>query len=60
MTSKPPPVPEENRSDKGTGDSDVGHSGNQTKAKPSIDPSKKGQQGSTKVNTHHQGYQQDR
>lgn len=60
MTSKAPPVPEGNRSPKGTGDSDVARTGNTAKANPGIDPDKKGPQGNTNVNTHHQGYQQDR
>jgi hypothetical protein len=60
MSSKMPPVPPGNRSPKGTGgdpqvqaDQDVG---NPQKA----NPDKIGQAGNSKVNTTHQGYQQDR
>ena len=61
MTSKLPPVPEENRSHKGPGEP--------ASANPSdgrgVDPSDKnfdtqGRQGNIKVNTTNQGYQQDR
>ena len=61
MNAKLPPVPAENKSPKGAGDSkpvaadDTRHG--QTGAP---DPAKQGQQGNTKVNTTHQGYQQDR
>ncbi|MBB3235543.1 hypothetical protein [Phyllobacterium endophyticum] len=61
MTSKPPPVPEENRSPKGPGDAakpaekqEVQH------ANATDNPDKRGQTGNTKLNTTHQGYQQDR
>ncbi|WP_455989155.1 hypothetical protein [Methylorubrum extorquens] len=60
MTSKAPPVPPAQRSDKGTGSVQAaplsqGHSGSQTQ-----NPDKVGQAGNSKVNTTHQGYQQDR
>ena len=60
MTSKAPPVPPAQRSDKGTGSVQVaplsqGQSGSQTQ-----NPDKVGQAGNSKVNTTHQGYQQDR
>jgi hypothetical protein len=60
MTTKPPPVPPANRSDKGPGSAteapvSQGRTGAQTK-----DPDKVGQAGNTKVNTTNQGYQQDR
>lgn len=61
MSSKMPPVPEENRSPKGPGDdtvpaADEGRHG--TRGAPN--PDRQGQQGNSKVNTTHQGYQQDR
>ena len=61
MTSKMPPVPPENRSPKGTGGDapearDAGGPDNPQKA----NPDKIGQAGNSKVNTTHQGYQQDR
>jgi len=61
MSSKLPPVPEENLSPNGPGDQasvssdDAVHG--QTNAP---NPDKQGQQGNSKVNTTHQGYQQDR
>ncbi|SDO24873.1 MULTISPECIES: hypothetical protein [Methylobacterium] len=60
MTTKPPPVPPANRSDKGPGSAteaplSQGRAGSQTK-----DPDKVGQAGNSKVNTTNQGYQQDR
>ena len=61
MTAKPPPVPPANQSDKGPGSATdapltTGPKGSsQTK-----DPDKIGQAGNSKVNTTHQGYQQDR
>lgn len=58
MSSKPPPVPPGNRSDKGPGNSEAAAK-DTTKASPA-DPDKTGQQGNTKVNTTHSGHQQDR
>lgn len=61
MTAKPPPVPPANQSDKGPESATdaplaTGPKGSsQTK-----DPDKVGQAGNSKVNTTHQGYQQDR
>ena len=59
MNSKLPPVPDANRSSKGTGSSPTPES-----VLPSRDaaenPDKIGQQGNSKVNTTGQGYQQDR
>jgi len=62
MNSHLPPVPIENRSQKGPGEPlNVAHSGTDgMKADRSINPDKKGQAGNTKINTTHQGYQQDR
>lgn len=60
MTAKQPPVPPANRSGKGTGE-DGKPSAQQTGQSASApDPDKQGQQGNTKVNTTHQGLQQDR
>ena len=59
MGSRLPPTPDENLSHKGAGEqahSDLRH----VEAKSVGDPAKQGQQGNTKVNTTHQGYQQDR
>ena len=61
MSSKLPPVPTENQSPKGPGEQkkvptdDTRHG-----AHGAPDPDRQGQQGNTKVNTTHQGYQQDR
>jgi hypothetical protein len=59
MSSRPPPVPSDNRSHKGAGEPGAVSAGAK---KPDLaeNPEKKGQQGNTKVNTTHQGYQQDR
>lgn len=61
MSTKPPPVPAENLSRKGSGDKkpvpvDQAPRGGSAAG----DPDKRGQQGNTKVNTTHQGHQQDR
>jgi hypothetical protein len=62
MSSKMPPVPPGNRSPKGPGDDggqiqqSAGGPDNPQKA----NPDKIGQAGNSKVNTTHQGYQQDR
>ncbi|CAO4176569.1 hypothetical protein [Methylorubrum zatmanii] len=58
MSTKPPPVPPANRSDKGPGSADAAPK-DTTKAAPN-DPDKTGQAGNSKVNTTHQGHQQDR
>jgi hypothetical protein len=60
VSTKPPPVPPANQSDKGPGSAqraatELGSAGSQTK-----DPDKIGQAGNAKVNTTNQGYQQDR
>ena len=59
MSSKLPPIPQDNRSPKGIGGSQQVQAEDQIHGQ-AIDPDKKGQQGNTKVNTTHQGYQQDR
>ncbi|RWY79929.1 hypothetical protein EHI44_31000 [Rhizobium leguminosarum] len=59
MRSKVPPTPEANRSDKDPGEtSHVDNDGRLVDA--AKNPDKVGQQGNSKVNTIHQGYQQDR
>ncbi|MCZ4089993.1 MULTISPECIES: hypothetical protein [Sinorhizobium] len=60
MSSRPPPIPPENRSGKGTGEPATNASVESKKPETPSDPEKKGQQGNTKINTTHQGYQQDR
>ena len=61
MTSKMPPVPQENQSRKGTGDNkqisaDQASHGQQR----AQNPDQQGQQGNIKQNTTNQGHQQDR
>ncbi len=59
--TKTPPVPEQNRSQKGPGDPQ-GHPAvpETRKEKRNPDPEHKGRQANIRQNTHHQGYQQDR
>lgn len=59
MNSKLPPVPDANRSPKGTGSSPAPKQGLSAKD-AAENPGKIGQQGNSKVNTTGQGYQQDR
>jgi len=61
MSSKMPPVPPHNRSPKGPGE-DKAASADDTQrgTHGAPDPDRQGQQGNSKVNTTHQGYQQDR
>lgn len=61
--SKLPPIPPENRSRKGPGEPDhperdAGRA-QQGERRPE-NPDSQGQQGNTRINTTHQGYQQDR
>ena len=57
---KPPPVPPENRSQKGTGEEKgVRKNIDPTKSKDQ-NPEQQGEQGNIKQNTTNQGYQQDR
>ncbi|MDP4023048.1 hypothetical protein Q8W71_10470 [Methylobacterium sp. NEAU 140] len=58
MSNRPPPVPPDNRSDKGPGSAQAAPK-DTTKGTPD-DPSKTGQAGNTAVNTTNKGYQQDR
>ena len=61
MSSKMPPVPPQNRSPKGTGDNARQAEAGQAASNPQkANPDKIGQAGNSKVNTTHQGYQQDR
>jgi hypothetical protein len=59
MTSRPPPVPQDNRSPKGTGENPAVAS-KDPHFHAEDNPDKIGQQGNSKVNTTNQGYQQDR
>ena len=61
MTASPPPVPPANRSDKGPGSAERAPTETGTKdTGQTRDPDKIGQAGNSKVNTTHQGHQQDR
>ncbi|MFP5077182.1 hypothetical protein ACLE20_07715 [Rhizobium sp. YIM 134829] len=60
MSSRLPPVPSDNRSPKGSGETANAKTGDQQASSPTDNPDKMGQQGNSKVNTTHQGYQQDR
>ncbi|RAI35254.1 hypothetical protein [Rhodoplanes roseus] len=64
MTAKPPPVPVENQSPHGTGDANAPDVGSglpsKTRQVAGKDPDQQGRQGNSKINTTHQGYQQDR
>ncbi|MBY5568924.1 hypothetical protein HFO55_17005 [Rhizobium leguminosarum] len=60
MSSRLPPVPAENVSGKGTGNPTKTTAEDAKMASSAENPDKKGQQGNTKINTTHQGYQQDR
>ena len=61
MSSKMPPIPPDNRNLKGPpeGRQSRREAGLPDPDKPT-DPEKQGQQGNSRVNTTHQGYQQDR
>jgi hypothetical protein len=59
--TKPPPVPPDNQSHKGTGDRKSGNAHETQKGRGHIEnPREQGQPGNTAQNTTHQGYQQDR
>lgn len=60
MTSKAPPVPAENRSPKGAGDPGTTAETMDQVEQGQANFDKQGQQGNSKINTTHQGYQQDR
>ena len=59
MASKMPPVPPDNRSPKGTG-ADPTVKKDTTLKEESKNFAQQGEEGNTKQNTTHQGYQQDR
>jgi hypothetical protein len=60
MTSRPPPVPPANRSDKGPGDApNVPKDAGPGRQAPE-NLAEQGRQGNVKQNTTHQGHQQDR
>jgi len=60
MSSRLPPTPEDNLSHKGTGEQTHSADAKRGASPAANDPAKQGQQGNTKINTTHQGYQQDR
>lgn len=60
MSSRPPPVPPANRSDKGPGEPATTKDDGPQQADNTVNPDKKGQTANSKVNTTNQGYQQDR
>ena len=60
MTSKPPPVPPDNRVRKGSGDQKRPEIHQVGKGLKVVKPDQQGQSANTKQNTRHQGYQQDR
>ncbi|MGG7576909.1 hypothetical protein [Rhizobium sp. Nf11,1] len=60
MSSRLPPIPADNVSNKGAGKPRQTESEDTAVASGNENPDKKGQLGNTKVNTTHQGYQQDR
>lgn len=61
MASKVPPVPPDNRSHKGVGDTKAAPVGQTPHRRSRVrNPDQQGQQANTKQNTTHQGYQQDR
>jgi hypothetical protein len=60
MSSRLPHVPDENRSPKGNGSSPDQPANLKSLKDAADNPDKMGQQCNSKVNTTHQGYQQDR
>jgi hypothetical protein len=58
--AKPPPVPPDNQSHKGTGDPKTAKPDQAGKASRSENAREQGQQGNIAQNTTNQGYQQDR
>lgn len=63
MTSKMPPTPPDNRSSKGPGGDAQPNSrggGPDSQARRAENPDKIGQTGNSRINTTHQGHQQDR
>ncbi|MEL4378454.1 hypothetical protein [Brucella cytisi] len=60
MTAKKPPVPKANRSDKGPGEDGSPSVEKAERPQSKLNADKQGQQANTKINTTHQGLQQDR
>lgn len=60
MSSKMPPVPPENQSPKGPEGVPETQQGKDPGSRQKLNPDKIGQAGNSKINTTHQGYQQDR
>jgi hypothetical protein len=60
MTAKMPPVPPANRSPKGPGETATDRAADRGSAPEEPRKTKTGQSANTKVNTTHQGLQQDR
>ena len=60
MTSRPPPIPPENRTKSGPAQAGEKARNVASKAGQTDNPEKRGQTANTKINTTHQGYQQDR
>ncbi|MBB5751534.1 hypothetical protein [Prosthecomicrobium pneumaticum] len=60
MTHKPPPVPPESRSPKGTGDATGAPLETRPRGDTTPNPDERGHQADSKINTTHQGHQQDR
>jgi hypothetical protein len=60
MSTRLPPTPPENLSHKGPGEPNHDANAKSGKMHAAHDPDKQGQQGNTKINTTHQGFQQDR
>jgi hypothetical protein len=60
MSSRLPPIPVGNVSSKGAGKPTKAKAEDAAMASGAEDPDKKGQQGNSKINTSHQGHQQDR
>lgn len=59
MSAKLPPKPKENRSNKGSGEKHEALSNSDTRP-DKTNPDKQSQQANTRINTTHQGLQQDR
>ncbi|OLP52704.1 hypothetical protein BJF92_14975 [Rhizobium rhizosphaerae] len=59
MNSRQPPVPPANRAPHGAKPEQPNDTQGQISSQ-TVDPDKIGQQGNSKINTTHQGYQQDR
>ena len=58
--SKLPPVPHDNLSHAGPGETVRDHTADRNHAHGAVNPDQRGQQANTRINTTHQGYQQDR